>query len=153
MAFWWKPYERLLETKPVSGVEAVKDLVAKELVEMWAAFPPAESEVAWEDPALEKKLRGRLHELPRLDARMVELVARLVALDLAHEIEAVDHLFRNNAHREAAPTPVHVEALHLVWRATLELLEARKEDARGLLKRADLGDVLERARARWLLRT
>ncbi len=149
---WWKKYEPLLEQKPISGAEAVKDLVARELVEMLEAFPPDEADVAWEDPALEKRLRGRLAGLPRLDAPFVELLARIVTLDLQHEIEAIDHTMRNDLHREAAPTPAHVDALHMLWRAVVEQLYQRKDEARGVLKGKDLVDIVEKMRARFAAR-
>lgn len=152
MAFWWKRYEPLLEAKPVAGTTALVDLIAQELVELWEAFPPREQDVTWEDPRLEARLAGRLAELPRLDAAMVDLVAKLVTWDIEHALEAIDHLLRNGLHRDAAPTDAHVDAMHLVWRALLEHLYQRKEDARGALKGKDLIESVERARVRFRAR-
>lgn len=152
MALWWKRYEPILEQKPMSGAEAVADLVAKEIVELLEAFPPPEESVTWEDPVLAERLGGRLHELPRLDGAMVDLLAKLVTWDLEHEIDAIDHLLRNDLHRQAAPTPLHVEAMHLLWRILLEHLYQRKDDAKGILKRKDLVDIIERARVRFRAR-
>lgn len=152
MPSWWKRYEPILEQKPVSGADAVVDLLAKELVEALEAFPPAEHDVVWEDEALANRLRGRLGELPRVDAAMVELLARVVTWDLEHESEAIDHFFRNDHHREAAPSPAHVEAFHLLWRGILEHLYQRKDDAHGILKSRHLVEVVEKARVRYRAR-
>lgn len=152
MAFWWKRYEPLLEQKPMSGTEAVVDLVAKEIVELLEAFPPAEDSVEWEDEALAARLRGRLHELPRIDGAMIDLIARLVTWDVEHEVEAVDHFLRNDRHRQAAPTAAHVEVMHLLWRALLEHLYQRKDEAQGILKRKDLVDIMEKVRVRFRAR-
>src|SRR5688500_5577346 len=99
MSFWWKRYEPILEAKAIPAKEAVKDLMAKELVELWELFPPAESDVEFEDPRLAAKLKGRMHELPKLDAPFVTVLARVLAWDLKHEVDAIDHLFRNDLHR------------------------------------------------------
>lgn len=152
MALWWKRYEPLLEAKTVSGASALTDLIAREVVELWEAFPPAEHEVAWEDPTLEARLAGRLGELPRLDPAFVDLVAQLVTWDLEHEMDAIDHLLRNDRHRAAAPTAAHVEAMHLLWRALVEHLYQRKDDADGILKRAHLVEIVEKARVRFRAR-
>lgn len=152
MGFWWKRYEPLLETKAVSGTEALIDLIAKEIVELWEAFPPKENDVAWEDPKLQARLAGRLMDLPKLDGPFVDLVATLVSWDLQHDVDAIEHLLRNNHHRQAAPTSNHVEAMHLLWRAVLEHVYQRKDDAQGILKTADLVTILERARVRFRAR-
>ena len=142
---WWKRYEHILEKKPVSGAEAIKDLIAKELAELYAGFPPTEGEVAWSDPHLEERFAGRLSELPHVDAGMVRILTQVVVWDLAHETDAIDHFFRNQLHREVASTEVHVEALHLLWRNVVEHLYARKEECSDILKRADLVDIAEHA--------
>jgi hypothetical protein len=147
--YWGKRYEPILEARPVPAAEALKQLLAKELVQMWEAFPPAEADVDFLDPTLRAKLAGRLHELPALDVPMVSLLARILVLDLLHTTDAIDHLFRNHHHREAAPTERHVEALHLLWRAILEHLYARKEEA-GFLKTTDLVDIVNGARDRFV---
>lgn len=151
MGFWWKRYEPILEARPVPAIEALKDLIAKELVELWEAFPPPESEVDFEDEQLAARLKGRLHELPALDAKMVTTLALLLTWDLAHEVDAIDHHFRNDHHRDAAPTLQHVEALHLLWRGLLEHLYVRKEETQ-VLKTKDLVDIVNRARDRFVLR-
>lgn len=152
MALWWKKYEPILEAKPRAGEEVVKELIAKELVELYESFPPDERMVEWEDPALERRFRGRVAELPRLDAPLVNALSRIVTWDLDHEIDAIEHYFRNELHRESAPTPSHVDALHFLWRTVVEHLYARKDECRGALKRKDLGDIVEEARVRFLAR-
>jgi hypothetical protein len=152
MGFWWKRYEPILEAKPVSGADAVADLVAKEIVELYEAFPPAEDSITWEDPLLEAKLKGRLHELPALDGPMVELLSKILTWELEHEVEAIDHMMRNDLHRAAATTPAHVEALHLLWRVVLEHLYQRKDEARGILKGRHLKDIVEKSRVRFQAR-
>lgn len=152
MPFWWKRYEPILEARPVPAKEALKDLIAKEMVELFERFPPPEHEVEIEDAHLRAKLSGRMHELPPLDIPMVSLVCRLLRMDLEHEIDAIDHLMRNDHHRDAATTPLHVEAMHLLWRGLLEHLYSRKDEAQGNLKTKDLVDIVERARDRFAQR-
>lgn len=152
MAFWWKRYESILEARPVPAIEALKDLIAKELVEVFEQFPPPEHEVEFEDAKLRARLQGRMHELPKLDIAMVTLVCRLLRMDLEHDIDAIDHLIRNDHHREAATTIVHLDAMHLLWRGLLEHLYARKEDTHGALKTRDLVEIVEKARDRFAQR-
>lgn len=150
MSFWWKRYEPILEAKPVPAKEALKDMIAREIVELFTAFPPAEHEVDLEDQKLAARLRGRFHELPKLDVPMVTLVCRLLQMDLEHDVDAIDHLMRNQHHREAATTEAHVDALHFLWRGLLEHLYARKDETTGILKTRDLVDIVERARDRYV---
>lgn len=150
--YWWKRYEPILEQRPVSGEEALRDLIAKELVELYENFPPPEESVAWEDPVLARKYAGRLAELPKLAPPLVDLLTRILVLDLAHDIDAIDHMLRNNHHRAVAQTQGELDALMLLWRVILEHLEVRKEETQGILKRKDLPDIAERARARFRVR-
>lgn len=152
MSFWWKRYEPLLEAKAVSGERALVDLIAKEIVELWEEFPPQEHDVSWEDPRLAARFAGRMAELPRLDGAFVDLIAQLVIWDLDHQSDAIDHFIRNELHRTAAPTAAHVDAMHLLWRALVEHLYQRKDDAQGILKRKHLCDIVEAARVRFRAR-
>jgi hypothetical protein len=133
-----------METKPVSGADATVDLVAKELVEVLEAFPPREVDVDWSDERLAARYRGRLAELPRPDARFVEVLFRLVRLDLEHEAEQIDWMMRNGQHKDACPTPAHDEALLLLWPVVVEHLYQRKDDCQGILKRAHLLQVCDK---------
>lgn len=135
---WWKRYEPLLEAKAQPVREVLIDLLAKELYEFVDAFPPEEGAFAWQDEALRKKFAGRLDALPKVDEQMAELLSRLWQMDLLHEVDAIDHLFRNELYKEACPTEAHVGALHLLWRAGVEYLLSRKEEAGTHLKRRDL---------------
>lgn len=150
--FWWKPYEALMEQKPVSGDVAIADLIARELVEVLEAFPPAEAEIDWTDDTFARRYRGRLHTLPRLDARFVAQLLAIVRLDLEHEHEQIDWLLRNQHHRDACPTPLHDDALKLLWPVVVEHLYARKEECRGILKRTQLVDICVQAEERFRLR-
>jgi hypothetical protein len=136
--FWWKRYEPLLEAKARPAKDVLIELLAKELVEMCQTFPPAENQIEWEDPALRRRLEGRVHELPKCDPALVDEVSRLIVWDLGHEPEAIDHYFRNDVYGDAAPTPAHVDAIHVLWRVGTDILLARKEEAQTLLKRKDL---------------
>jgi hypothetical protein len=142
----WRPYERILDGKARPAVDVLKDLIARELLDALDQFPPPESDLEWEDAALEQRLRGRLHELPRVDDALADLVLELVALDVGHQLEQIDHMLRNQHHRERAPTQLHVDAMHLLWRGLVEHLYARKEDAGAILKGRDLVDIAETAR-------
>ena len=141
---WWKRYEPLLEAKSVPVREALIDLIAKELCEMCESFPPEEASIEWQDEALRRRLQGRLRDLPRIDGAMADLVSRLLVLDLSHEVEAIDHLFRNEGYRDACPSDAHLDAVKLCWRAGLELLYQRKDEVSGHLKGTDLIDIAER---------
>jgi hypothetical protein len=145
---WWKPYEELMERKPVEARVAIRDLLAKDLAETWAAFPPDESTIDWLDEHLARRLRGRVHELPRLSPDVADLVARLVTLDLTHEQAAIDHLFRNDHHRVVCPRVDDVDALHLLWRHTTDTLLQRREDC-AAITRADLVTIVNDAAARF----
>jgi hypothetical protein len=147
--FWWKPYEALMEQKPVAGDMALVDLIAKELDETLASFPPREADVDWVDERLATRFRGRLESLPRPDARFVGMLLRLVRLDLEHEAEQIDWLVRNGHHREACPTPAHEDALRLLWPLVVEHLYQRKDECHGILKRSHLLLVCERAEERF----
>ena len=147
--FWWKPYEPLLEQKPVAGDVAIADLIAKELVEVLEAFPPGEDEVDWTDEAFARRYRGRLATLPKLDARFVALLLTIVRLDLEHEHEQIDWMMRNEHHREACPTLLHDDALKLLWPVVVEHLYQRKEECRGILKPAQLVGVCVQAEERF----
>ncbi len=147
--FWWKPFEALMETKPVAGDVAVVDLVARELVEVLQAFPPAEADVDWTDERAAARFRGRLQTLPHLDARFVGLLLRVVRLDLEHDTDQIDWLLRNGHHKEACPTAAHEEALHLLWPVVVEHLYQRKDECRGVLKRQHLLAIVDKADERF----
>ncbi len=146
---WWKPYESILERKPVEAKEALLDLLAQELEEGLRAFPPAEADIAWSDPKLERKFAGKMESLPRLDPAMVDILAQVLIFELEHTPEKVDHMLRNGLHRDAYPTPRHDDILQLLWRGTLEHLYVRKEDASGAIKTKDLITIVERMAARF----
>ena len=145
---WWKPYEELMERKPVEARVAVRALLAKDLAETWAAFPPDESTIDWLDEHLARRLRGRVDVLPRVSPDVADLVARLVTLDLTHEQDAIDHLFRNDHHRVACATVDDVDALHLLWRSTTETLLQRREECPAIT-RGDLVTVVNEAAGRF----
>ncbi len=147
--FWWKRYEPILEQKPVSGDVAIAGLIAKELVEMLEAFPPGELDVEWTDDNFAKKYRGRLHELPKPDARFVAQLLEIVRLDLEHDTDRIDWILRNNHHREACPSDASVDALKLLWPVIVEHLYQRKDDCNGILKKQHLIDICEDAAARF----
>ncbi len=141
-----------METKPVSGSDAIVDLIASELVDVLEAFPPRESDVDWSDERRAARYRGRLAELPRPDVLFVEVLVRLVQLDLQHESEQIDWFMRNGHHKQACPSPAHDDALLLLWPVVVEHLYQRKEECGGILKRAHLlaicDKVVERFRRR-----
>jgi len=147
--FWWKRYEAILEQKPVSGDVAVADLIAKELVEMLEAFPPAEQDIEWTDDNFARRYQGRLHELPRLDARFVAQLLEIVKLDLDHDTDKIDWIWRNDHHREACPSAAHVDALRLLWPVIVEYLYQRKDECQGVMKRSHLMGICDNAIARF----
>jgi hypothetical protein len=150
--FWWKPWEALMERKPVSGDVAIVELLGKELVEFLEAFPPAEDAVDWSDASFSARYRGRLETLPRLDSRFVGQLFEIIRLDLDHETERIDWLLRNHHHREACPTAGHIDALMLLWPVLIEHLYSRKEECHGILKRRHLHDILQEAEQRFRTR-
>lgn len=150
MAQWWKRYEHILEAKPVEARLVLRDLLARECAELCRDFPPAAGTVSWLDPNLERRIGGRMAELPRPDEALVRVVSQLVVWDLEHENGAIDSFIRNARYREACPTADHETVMHFLWRGILEHLAVRKEEAEGRLRTAD---VVEAARAipeQWL---
>lgn len=147
--FWWKRYEPILEQKPVAGDVAVAGLIAKELVEMLEAFPPAEHDVEWTDDGFARKYRGRLHELPKLDPRFVAQLLEIVRLDLEHDSDRIDWILRNQHHRAACPTDAHVDALKLLWPVVVEHLYQRKDECQGILKTSHLLTICDDASSRF----
>jgi hypothetical protein len=136
--FWWKRYEPLLETKPISVEQALVDLLAKELCEMCRTFPPQDDAVDWHDEHLRRRVGGRLKELPTPGPDLVDLVAQLIVWDLQHETEAIDHFFRNRRYGDVCPTQDHVDTLQILWRVGFDALLERKEETHHPLTRADL---------------
>jgi hypothetical protein len=141
---WWKPYEPLLEAKSRPAGDVLLDYLARELTDVCEAFPPAPDEIEWQSSRAEARFASQLEHMPRVDANLAALLARIVIWDLQGEIEAIDHLFRNENHREACPTHLHEEALHFLWAFMMEHLLSRQEEAEGKLKRRDLVVVVER---------
>jgi hypothetical protein len=120
------------------------DLLAAELCDLCDAFPPAAADVEWHDERARARFEGRLGELPAVDVPMAELLGRLLALDLAHETQEIDHLLRNDRHRAACPSPGHVEALHLLWQVMFDQLLQRNEQLVRPFPRRKLIDVVDR---------
>lgn len=147
--FWWKPYEALMEHKPVTGDVALVELLSKELVEFLEGFPPPADSVEWLDPAFTARYRDTLHELPRPDSRLVGQLLEIVRLDLEHEVERIDWILRNGHHRAACPTPAHEDVLKLLWPVIVEHLYSRKEECQGHLKRRHLTEVCTQAEERF----
>ena len=147
--FWWKPYEALMEHKAVTGDVALVELLSKELVEFLEGFPPGEDAVEWTNAGFADRFKGRLAELPTLDARFVGILLEIVRLDLDHETERIDWLLRNGHHRDACPTPLHEDALKLLWPVLVEHLYSRKEECQDILKRRHLLDICSQADERF----
>lgn len=141
---WWKPYEALLEAKVVPAKEVLLDLIAKELLEMCATFPPRASEIIWFDGALRDTWAHRIEDLPPIHAPMAAVMGELLLWDLQHEIEAIDHFVRNALWRKACASELEWGAVQICWRSGLELLYQRKEDCSGIVNRADLIQVVQR---------
>lgn len=145
---WWKPYEALLEAKKVPAKEVLLDLIADELMEMCAAFPPRAAEIVWYDRSLRETWAHRIEDLPPINQSMASLIGKLVLWDLQHEIEAIDHFVRNGRWREACSSEMDWGAVQICWRSGLELLYQRKEDCSGILRREDLEKIVQRFSAR-----
>jgi len=133
MKYWWKPYEALMETKPVPAIDVLVTMIAKEAAEMCFHYPPKAHEIEWIDMRLKKRLSDNLADAPKIDLGQVKLIEQLVLWDLEHEIEAIDHFFRNDLHREIADSAEKVDALHFLWRGILEMFSMRKEESKRTL--------------------
>jgi hypothetical protein len=144
---WWKRYEPILEAKAKPGEEVVLDLMAQELCDICEAFPPRPSDIAWEDDRRRRRFAPQLGDMPAVDLPFAKLLAALLRFDLGHEPEAIDHLFRNELHRAACPTPLHEEAMFFLWPALVEVLLAHKEELTGRLRTKDLLSVIDRFEA------
>lgn len=141
---WWKPYEALLEAKAVPAKEVLLDLIADELVEICTTFPPRASDIIWFDGALRDTWAHRIDGLPPINASMASIMGQLLHWDLQHEIEAIDHFVRNRLWRNGCSSELEWGAVQICWRYGLELLYQRKEDCTGILKRADLTQIVHR---------
>jgi hypothetical protein len=146
---WWKRYEPILEAKPKPGEEVVLDLMAQELCDICEAFPPKASDIHWEDSRRQQRFGPKLPDMPAIDLPLVRLIASLLRFDLGHEPEAIDHLFRNELHRAACPTPLHEEAVFFLWPGLVEVLLAHKEELSGRIKTKDLLSVIDRFEKRF----
>jgi hypothetical protein len=146
---WWKRYEGLLERKPVPAKEVLKDFLAKELVEICEAFPPAKEDVAFEIESQRVRFADKLEHMPKVSLAMAELLAKIVTLELEREHDAVAHLFRNGEHKESCAAPYAEDALMFLWPLVVDVLLQRKEEAQNALSRRDLIDIVERFRSQF----
>ena len=144
MAQWWKPYEPLLEQKTISSHEAILGLIADELCEICATFPPPSASIQWLSPQFEKRFSHQVADFPPVDTEMAKVLGDILLFELDFKPEATAALFRNQRHINACPTRLHQEALHMLWPIILEVLYARKDECSGLLKRNDLKTIVAR---------
>lgn len=144
MAYWWKPYEPLMEQKTITSHEAILGLIADELCEICSTFPPPSENIEWLSPQFEKRFKHQLSEFPPVDTKMAQIVCEILLFELDFKPEATAALFRNQHHLEACPTHHHREALHMLWPIILEVLYARKDECAGLIKRRDLKTIVTR---------
>jgi len=134
MKYWWKPYEALMESKAVPAIDIVVQLIAREAAEMCLHFPPPANQIDWVDPRLQKRIGGRLDELPKVNTQMVDVIAKLLTWDLSHEIDAIDHYFRNEKYADVIDSDDKLTAIHFLWRGIMEMFSQRKEEAKRALK-------------------
>jgi hypothetical protein len=145
LAFWWKRYEHILDQKPKAATQALVDVIAKELCELWEAFPPPLSQMDFQDERLSAKWGPKWPQVPRLSPAYVRMLCKVVRLDWGHHNDELEWFLRNDHHRDAAATEIEVELLWLWWPALMEFLHQRKDDCQGHLKRADMITVLDLA--------
>jgi hypothetical protein len=141
MAQWWKPYEPLMERKPISSKEALMGLIADELCEICESFPPAPEQIDWQSDQFKKRFVDKLIGMPKIDFPMASALHEILSYELEFKPEATAALFRNQTHAKACPTESHREAIHFLWPILLETLYTRKEDCQGHLRRADLAPI------------
>lgn len=143
MPFWWKPYESLMEQKPIGSQEALMRLIADELCEICESFPPPLASMEWLSPQFEKRFASELESMPTIDQPMAGLLRDILIHELRFEAEATAALFRNQKHIAACPTPLHESAIHFLWPIMLEVLHIRKEECSARIGRKDLIGVVE----------
>ena len=143
MAQWWKPYEPLMEQKPISSKEALIGLVADELCEICESFPPAQEQIDWQSEQFQKRFADKLETMAKIDVPMATVLHEILTHELAFKPEATAALFRNQTHHGACPTERHKDAIQFLWPVLLETLYTRKEDCDGHLRRSDLTQIVD----------
>ena len=144
----WKRWERLLDGERQTAEDVLCDLLAEELAGLLAALPPAPEEMEWGEARVRARFEPALRSLPHVDRPLAALVARLVELDLLREHEAIDSLFRTDAHLGVCPTTAHVTLLHFAWQLVTDQLLWRNDQLLRPLSRAKLAEVARRLGAR-----
>lgn len=144
----WKRWERLLDGERQTAEDVLCDLLAEELAGLLDALPPAAADMEWGDARVRARFEPALGSMPRLERPLALLVARLLELDLLREHEAIDHLFRTDAHRAACPTSAHETLLHFSWQLATDQLLWRNEQLHRPLARSKLAEVARRLAAR-----
>ena len=144
----WKRWERLLDGERQTAEDVLCDLLAEELAGLLAALPPAPAEMEWDEPRARARFEPAIASMPRVERPLGLLVARLLELDFSRAHDAIDHLFRTDAHRAACPTLEHETLLHFAWQLATDQLLWRNEQLHRPLARSKLAEVARRLASR-----
>jgi hypothetical protein len=128
--------------------DVLADLVGAELFEQCEHFPPAGSDLEWLNASAERRFKHTLSSLPGPDAAMVALLCNILDLEIDHDVDEVDRLWKGEAWRACCPTPQHKETLQLLWQMLLHHLEERAAQMREPFKRKDKHRAVQSLRAR-----
>jgi hypothetical protein len=131
--------------------EMLQDLVAAELHEQCVTFPPRGEDVAWADPAFERRFRSTLPHLPGPDSPMIAFLCQVLDLEIDHDVEEIDRLVHSPALERVCNGAAARETFHYLWRTLLHHLEARAAELDPPLKRAEKHRVVDALRRRAML--
>ena len=131
--------------------EVLADLIGAELHEQCVAFPPDVGDEMWGNAAFERRFRSALPGLPAPDGPMIQLLCRVLDLEIDHEIEDIDRLVKDGVIQTLCGTRPRVETFHFLWQILLHHLEARSMDMQVGFKRQDKHRVVDSLRKRGAL--
>jgi hypothetical protein len=134
----WNRIDWLYAQQPVPTSDVYLELVGRELYELCLAFPPSASEIDFIDDGARARFAPLLDRMRPPSAELMLAVADLLDWELDHEVERIDDYMRNERYRTVAPTPLAVEALHLLFRGLFERLLERQENSTRRVPRREL---------------
>ncbi|MBN2362041.1 MAG: hypothetical protein JXR83_21495 [Deltaproteobacteria bacterium] len=134
----WNRIDWLYAQRPVPTTEVYLDLVGRELYELCLVFPPAPNEIAFLDDQVRARFEPLLGQMSAPTADLMLAVADLLDWETDHEVERIDEYMRDERYRTVAPSPVAVEAMHLLYRGLFDRLLERKENSARPFPRRDL---------------
>ena len=143
----WDIVDKHLKTR----AEMLADLVGAELHDQCVNFPPRPHEVAWADPAFERRFRSQLVTLPSPDSPMIAFLCQVLDLEIDHEVDEIDRLVHSPALDRVCNGAAARETFHYLWRTLVHHLEARAAEMDEPFKRKDKHRAVDSLRRRAML--